>query len=29
MKGYTATLPNGEAMIYVDRKRWLWLMSVL
>jgi len=28
MKGYTATLPNGEAIIYVDRKRWLWLMSV-
>lgn len=29
MKGYTATLPNGEAIIYVDRKRWLWLMSAL
>ncbi|MDH3613013.1 MAG: alkane 1-monooxygenase [Gammaproteobacteria bacterium] len=29
MKGYTATLPSGEAIIYVDRKRWLWLMSVL
>ena len=29
MKGYTATLPNGEAIIYFDRKRWLWLMSVL
>lgn len=29
MKGYTATLPSGEAIVYVDRKRWLWLMSVL
>jgi len=29
MKGYTATLPGGEAIIYIDRKRWLWLMSVL
>ena len=29
MKGYTGTLPNGEAIIYVDRKRWLWAMSVL
>jgi len=29
MKGYTATLPSGEAIIYFDRKRWLWLMSVL
>jgi len=29
MKGYTATLPNGEAIIYIDRKRRLWLMSVL
>jgi alkane 1-monooxygenase len=29
MKGYTATLASGEAIIYVDRKRWLWLMSVL
>jgi len=29
MKGYTATLPNGEAIYYVDRKRWLWTMSVL
>jgi len=28
MKGYTAALPNGEAIIYIDRKRWLWLMSV-
>lgn len=29
MKGYTATLPNGEAIFYVDRKRWLWTLSVL
>lgn len=29
MKGYSATLSNGEAIIYIDRKRWLWLMSVL
>ena len=28
MKGYTATLPNGEATVYIDRKRWLWLLSV-
>jgi len=27
MKGYTAILPSGEAIIYIDRKRWLWLMS--
>lgn len=29
MKAYTATLPNGEAICYTDRKRLLWLMSVL
>lgn len=29
MKGYTATLENGEAIFYVDRKRWFWSMSVL
>ena len=29
MKGYTGTLPNGEAILYIDRKRWFWLMSVL
>lgn len=29
MKGYTATLPNGEAMHYVHHKRWLWLLSVV
>ena len=29
MKGYTGTLPNGEAVHYVDHKRWLWSLSVL
>lgn len=29
MRGYTATLATGEAIYYVDRKRWLWTMSVL
>jgi alkane 1-monooxygenase len=29
VKSITATLPNGEAIVYVDRKRLLWLMSVL
>ena len=29
MKGYTAELPNGEAIVYVDRKRFLWILSVL
>lgn len=29
MKGYTGTLPNGEAIHYVDKKRWLWSLSVL
>ena len=28
MKGYTATLPNGEAVLYIDRKRYWWLLSV-
>ncbi|NND47998.1 MAG: alkane 1-monooxygenase [Woeseiaceae bacterium] len=28
MKGYTAVLPDGEVH-YVDRKRWLWLLSVV
>jgi len=28
MKGYTGMLENGEAIHYVDRKRWLWLLSV-
>ncbi len=29
MKGYTATSASGEAIHYVDRKRYLWLLSVL
>ena len=29
MKGYTGTLESGEAIVYVDRKRPFWLMSVL
>lgn len=29
MKGYTATLPSGEAIYYTDRKRLLWVLSVL
>lgn len=29
MKGFTGTAANGEAIIYVDRKRWFWMMSVL
>lgn len=29
MKSYSATLPNGESLHYVDRKRWLWLLSVI
>lgn len=29
MKGYTATRASGEAIFYLDRKRWLWMMSVL
>jgi alkane 1-monooxygenase len=29
MKGFTGTLPNGEAIHYVDRKRWLWSLSVV
>lgn len=28
MKGYTATLPSGEAIYYTDRKRLLWVLSV-
>jgi len=28
MKGYTGVLANGEAIHYIDRKRWLWLLSV-
>ncbi|MDH4256673.1 MAG: alkane 1-monooxygenase [Gammaproteobacteria bacterium] len=29
MQGYTGVLPSGEAIHYVDRKRYLWLLSVL
>ena len=29
MKGYTAIQPDGEAIYYADRKRWLWIFSVL
>lgn len=29
LKAYTAELPGGGAVTYVDRKRWLWAMSVL
>lgn len=28
MKGYTGVLASGEAIYYVDRKRWFWLLSV-
>jgi alkane 1-monooxygenase len=28
MKAYVATLPNGEQIEYVDRKRWLWTLSL-
>lgn len=28
MKGYTGVLPSGEAIHYVDGKRWWWLLSV-
>lgn len=29
MKAYTAVLPSGEAISYVDRKRWMWTLSVV
>ena len=29
VKGYTASLASGEAILYMDRKRWLWMLSVL
>jgi len=29
MKGYTAVLPDGQAIYYVDRKRYFWTLSVL
>ena len=28
MKGYTAALASGEAIHYIDRKRWFWSLSV-
>jgi len=28
MKGYTGVSASGEAIHYVDRKRWFWLLSV-
>ncbi len=28
MKGYTGVMASGEAIHYVDRKRWFWLLSV-
>lgn len=29
MNGYTAALASGEAVHYMDKKRWFWSMSVL
>ncbi len=29
MKGYTAVSADGEAILYEDRKRWLWALSLL
>jgi len=29
LKGYTGVTADGEAIHYVDRKRWFWLLSVL
>ena len=29
MKGYTAVSPDGATIEYIDRKRWLWLLSVI
>ncbi len=29
MKGYTGVLADGQAVHYVDRKRWLWMLSVI
>ena len=28
MKAYTGALRDGRAIHYVDKKRWLWLLSV-
>ena len=29
MKGFTAVSADGEAILYEDRKRWLWALSLL
>ncbi len=29
MKGYTGVIADGQAIHYVDKKRWLWVLSVL
>jgi len=29
MKGYTGVLADGQAIHYIDKKRWLWMLSVL
>lgn len=29
MKGYTGVLENGQSIHYVDKKRWLWMLSVV
>ena len=29
MKGYTGVLLNGQAIHYVDKKRWFWMLSVI
>jgi len=29
MKGYTGVTENGQAIHYVDKKRWLWMLSVV
>jgi alkane 1-monooxygenase len=29
MKSYVATLPGGEQVKYIDRKRWLWSLALL
>jgi len=29
MKGYTGVLADGQAIHYVDKKRWLWILSVV
>lgn len=29
MKSYVATLPSGEQVKYIDRKRWLWSLALL